>query len=71
VAETGIVPMPSTAEKVVAGHCVVAVGYDDTKRSFIIRNSWAPHWGIKGYCLISYEYLVSAHLASDFWTLRW
>lgn len=70
VADTGIVPMPSTGEKVVGGHCVVAVGYDDTKRSFIIRNSWGTSWGLKGYCLMPYEYLVSPRLASDFWTLR-
>jgi C1A family cysteine protease len=70
VADTGIVPMPTTAEKVVGGHCVVAVGYDDTKRCFIIRNSWGADWGIKGYCLMPYEYLVSSQLASDFWTLR-
>jgi C1A family cysteine protease len=70
VASTGIVPMPAKGEKVVGGHCVVAVGYDDTKRSFIIRNSWGTGWGIKGYCLMPYEYLVTARLASDFWTLR-
>ncbi|MGA8901714.1 C1 family peptidase [Bradyrhizobium sp.] len=70
IADTGIVPMPSTGEKVVGGHCVVAVGYDDTKRSFVIRNSWGTGWGIKGYCLMPYEYLISARLASDFWTLR-
>jgi C1A family cysteine protease/nucleoside phosphorylase len=70
VAKSGIVPMPAKGEKVVGGHCVVAVGYDDTKRSFIIRNSWGTDWGIKGYCLMPYEYLVTARLASDFWTLR-
>ena len=70
VAETGIVPMPASGETVVGGHCVVAVGYDDTKRAFIIRNSWGTGWGIKGYCLMPYEYLLSSSLASDFWTLR-
>jgi C1A family cysteine protease len=70
VAENGIVPMPASGEKVVGGHCVVAVGYDDTKRVFIIRNSWGTDWGIKGYCLMPYEYLISAQLASDFWTIR-
>ena len=47
VADTGIVPMPTTGEKVVGGHCVAAVGYDDTKRAFIIRNSWGTGWGSK------------------------
>jgi C1A family cysteine protease len=70
VADTGIVPMPTTGEKVVGGHCVVAVGYDDTKRAFIVRNSWGTSWGLKGYCYMPFEYLITANLASDFWTIR-
>ncbi|HUB34726.1 MAG TPA: C1 family peptidase [Bryobacteraceae bacterium] len=69
VAQTGIVPMPAPGEKVLGGHCVVAVGYDDTKRMFIIRNSWGAGWGLKGYCMMPYEYLLG-QLASDFWTIR-
>jgi C1A family cysteine protease len=70
VAQTGIVPMPTSTDTVVGGHCVVAVGYDSVKRMFIIRNSWGTSWGMKGYCMMPYEYLVSTHLASDFWTVR-
>lgn len=70
VSNTGIVPMPSPGEAVMGGHCVVAVGYDDAKRIFIVRNSWGTGWGIKGYCLMPYEYLLTAQLASDFWTIR-
>jgi nucleoside phosphorylase len=70
VAGTGVVPMPAAGETVVGGHCVVAVGYDSTKRVFIIRNSWGTTWGMKGYCTMPYEYLLTASLASDFWTLR-
>lgn len=70
VADTGIVPMPSSGEKVVGGHCVVAVGYDNTNRRFIIRNSWGTGWGLQGYFMMPYEYLLDPHLASDFWTIR-
>jgi C1A family cysteine protease len=70
VAATGIVPMPGANEKVMGGHAVVAVGYDDGKRLFVIRNSWGDEWGQKGYCLMPYEYLLSPHLANDFWTIR-
>ncbi|HWC00005.1 MAG TPA: C1 family peptidase [Bryobacteraceae bacterium] len=70
VAETGIVPMPSTGETVVGGHCVVAVGYNNAKRTFIVRNSWGTGWGMKGYCTMPYEYLLAPNLASDFWTIR-
>jgi C1A family cysteine protease len=70
VARTGMVPMPSSGEKVAGGHCVVAVGYNAPKRLFIIRNSWGTGWGIKGYCMMPFEYLLSSNLASDFWTIR-
>ena len=38
-------------EKLIGGHCVVAVGYDATKRLFFIRNSWGTGWGVNGYCI--------------------
>ena len=69
VAQTGIVPMPSPGESVLGGHCVVAVGYDDSQRHFIIRNSWGTGWGQQGYCFMPYE-LMSRQLANDFWTIR-
>ncbi len=70
VAKTGIVPMPAPGEQVLGGHCVMAVGYDDKQRRFIVRNSWGPKWGIAGYFLMPYEYLINPDLATDFWTLR-
>ena len=44
VAQTGVVPMPAPGEAGLGGHCVVAVGYDDSTRRFVIRNSWGPSW---------------------------
>jgi C1A family cysteine protease len=70
VASSGIVPMPSPGEATVGGHCVLAVGYNNTTRTFIIRNSWGTGWGMNGYCTMPYEYLLDAQLASDFWTIR-
>jgi C1A family cysteine protease len=70
VATSGMVPMPKPAEKVLGGHAVCAVGYDDSQQAFIVRNSWGPKWGKKGYCFMPYTYLTDAQLASDFWTLR-
>ena len=62
--------LPKPGETVLGGHCVVAVGYDDSQRHFIIRNSWGTGWGQQGYCFMPYEYLMSPHLANDFWTIR-
>jgi hypothetical protein len=70
VARTGVVPMPSSSESVLGGHCVVAVGYNDTQRRFIVRNSWGTDWGLKGYCTMPYEFLLNSQYANDFWTIR-
>lgn len=70
VAKTGIVPMPGPNEKVAGGHAVVAVGYDDTKQQFIVRNSWGTSWGRDGYFRMPYTYLTDPNLADDFWTIR-
>jgi C1A family cysteine protease len=70
VARDGIVPMPHRKERVLGGHAVLAVGYDDGPKRFIIRNSWGPEWAVKGYCTMPYEYLTNRGLSSDFWTIR-
>lgn len=70
VAKTGVAPMPTAGEKVLGGHAVVAVGYDDSQQRFISRNSWGPGWGMAGYFTIPYAYLTDANLADDFWTVR-
>jgi len=70
VAKSGVLSMPGPNEQMVGGHCVVAVGYNDANRVFMIRNSWGNRWGMKGYFTMPYEYLLDPHLASDFWTIR-
>jgi C1A family cysteine protease len=70
VAKTGILPMPGSSEKVVGGHAVLCVGYDDKARMFTIRNSWGTSWGLKGYFKMPYSYLTNPRLASDLWTIR-
>jgi len=67
---TGIVSMPAPRERVIGGHAVCAVGYDEGKRWFIIRNSWGPRWGDGGYFYLPYDYISRASLAADFWTIR-
>ncbi|MVU83445.1 hypothetical protein GPX89_40185 [Nocardia sp. ET3-3] len=69
VDKTGAIPLPHHSEKVVGGHCVVAVGYDDSRQVFRIRNSWGETWGDNGYGTMPYAYLLS-RIASDFWTIR-
>ena len=59
-----------SGDAAVGGHAVMAVGYDDAKQWFIVRNSWGGGWGIKGYFTLPYAYLTDENLASDFWTIR-
>ena len=47
VASSGHVPMPQHGEASVGGHAVCMVGYDDSRRVFIVRNSWGASWGDK------------------------
>jgi C1A family cysteine protease len=79
-AVTGRIPLPSGREKIEGGHAVVAMGYDDrmtirnnagvgeTKGALLIRNSWGPGWGEKGYGWLPYEYVLRG-LAEDFWSV--
>jgi C1A family cysteine protease len=42
-------------DKSMGGHAMTVVGYNDNEQHFIIRNSWGPSWGDKGYCYYKYE----------------
>jgi C1A family cysteine protease len=70
VADTGIVTMPSPGDKVVGGHAVVLVGYNDAVDRFRVRNSWGAGWGQNGYFEMPYLYVTSTSLATDFWVLK-
>ncbi|MBF0531746.1 MAG: C1 family peptidase [Candidatus Omnitrophica bacterium] len=68
VARTGTALMPKKTERLLGGHAVMAVGYDQKAKRFLVRNSWGAAWGREGYFTIPFEYLET--LARDFWTIR-
>ena len=71
VAKTGIVPMANwNNDKLVGGHAITCVGYDDSTRYFTVLNSWGSDWGDHGYCYFPYDYLLNSAHTSDVWTLR-
>ena len=70
VAKLGRLNMPKKNEQQVGGHAVMAVGYDDTAKRFLARNSWGAGWGKQGYFTMPYNYLMDAGLSDDFWTVR-
>lgn len=67
VTKTGIVPIPKAGEECLGGHAVVVCGY--TKDHWILRNSWGPKWGDKGYFYLPYLYLLDSNLSSDLWNI--
>jgi C1A family cysteine protease len=70
VAKTGVAPMPKSKEKMLGGHAVLGVGYNDAQKRFLVRNSWGTGWGMKGYFTLPYDYLADRNLSDDFWTIR-
>ena len=61
--------MPSKNEKMLGGHAVLAVGYDDSKQVFIVRNSWGKEWGDNGYFYMPYAFITDKNMCSDFWSI--
>jgi C1A family cysteine protease len=70
VARSGELELPKAKERLLGGHAVMAVGYDDRAKRFTVRNSWGPVWGKKGYFTMPYAYLADRNLSDDFWTVR-
>ncbi|MDT8302074.1 MAG: C1 family peptidase [Sedimentisphaerales bacterium] len=78
--DDGKIPFPCPGEKILGGHAIVAVGFNDevriknticglkTEGALLIRNSWGTGWGEKGYGWLPYEYVLKG-LAVDWWAL--
>ena len=71
VAKTGVVPSPNPSkEDRVGSHAMTIVGYSDTKKVFIVVNSWSPRWGRRGLCEIPYDYILDKRYCGDFCSAR-
>jgi C1A family cysteine protease len=69
IGKDAVLPLPKAGEKVLGGHAVLAVGYDDEKQQLIVRNSWGSSWGDKGYFYMPYKFVTEDNTA-DFWTAK-
>lgn len=80
-ASTGKIPFPAEGDKILGGHAIAAVGYNDALKianaaprgrkstgAILIRNSWGTGWGEKGYGWLPYDY-VREGIADDWWSL--
>ncbi len=70
VAKSGIMPIPQKRERLIGGHAVMAIGYDNSKKAFLILNSWGPEWGLDGTFWMPYSYIIDDSFCDDFWVLR-
>lgn len=68
-ASTGVIKMPRKTERFLGGHAVECVGFNDKLKSWIMKNSWGKKWGMSGYFLLPFEYLLSTNLSMDSWTI--
>lgn len=68
------IPWPGPRERVIGGHAIMIVGYDDTRKigketgALEIDNSWSVKWGDKGFGWLPYRYVLERQ-AVDIWTL--
>lgn len=72
--KAGLVPVPTpreTGRESHGGHAMLCVGYSDPDQVFIVRNSWGPEWGDKGYCYIPYRYVMNEEYNfGDSWIIK-
>jgi C1A family cysteine protease len=64
--------MPKKGEKILGGHAVELVGYDDASKTFTVRNSWGPNWADHGYFHMPYAFLTGSQggqaYVDEIWT---
>ncbi len=71
MARTGIMGLPGDTPLIEnAGHEVLAVGYLKAEPHYcLVRNSWGTDWGMDGYFLMPWVWLLETSLSSDFRTI--
>ena len=68
---TANMPYPNTrSESVLGGHAVLLVGYNNNTQRFIVKNSWGPGWGDKGYFYMPYQVIQNTSMSGDFWVIK-
>ncbi len=67
---TGIIPYPNIGtERILGGHALVAIGYDDSTQLIKCVNSFGRSWGDNGYAYLPYNYIQNYFLTDDLWMI--
>lgn len=66
--QNGVETIPEPQGQVIGGHAMAVVGYDDTRRAYLLANSWSDGWGVSGFAWMSYSYFTSQ--ATDLWMIE-
>ena len=67
----GIIPVPDLGrERIIGGHSILLVGYNDDTRRFTFVNHWGPRWGDSGFGHIPYDYVLNDDLCGDFYAIE-
>ncbi len=70
IARTGIMAQPAESELTNEGHEVLAVGYLKAEPNYcLVRNSWGTGWGIAGYFLMPWAWLLDSGFTEDLRTI--
>ena len=64
-----VMPIPRNGERVLGGHAVLAIGYSDAKKAFLIKNSWSKDWKDAGHFWMPYSFITGVD-CDDFWVLE-
>lgn len=67
---TGLMPVPKRGEALQGGHAITAIGWNDSKKAFLIQNSWGTGWGQNGKFWMPYSFAVNPVEADDFWCIE-
>jgi hypothetical protein len=63
--KSGLLPPPTGTS--IGGHGYEFIGYDDSRKAFLLQNSWGPTWGLSGRAWFPYSYVTSA-ISWEGWT---
>jgi hypothetical protein len=55
-ASNGLIALPTSPSDFVAGHAMLAIGYNDETQLIKFINNWGPQWGDRGCGYLPYSY---------------